>query len=141
MDKPRSTLFLPAGTLAEMRPFRRWLAELPTYRIAFAEAGESCDTVEINPCVCPDHLIRSLERLVSAHAPYHLVLNRPVPERSTGALHIRATERGVLVRDTQWREVSPVTRQQWLESVAARGARRPFSLQTVLFPGLVSLPV
>jgi hypothetical protein len=134
MDKPRSTLFLPAGTLTEMRLFRKWLAELPTYSVVSAETGHSCDTVEFNPCICPDYLIRSLEHLLATHAPYHLMMNRPVPDRKSGAMHIHATERGVLARDPMWCPIAPVTFEQWHESVAALGGRRQFSLQNLLFP-------
>lgn len=136
MDKPRSTLFLPAGALAVMRPFRRWVLELPTYRIAPAQASGELDVVEFHTSICPQFLMRSLERIVAPHTPYNLYLNLPVPERKTEALHVHATERGVLTRAPAWRPVVPPTRDQWREAVAAQGGRRQFSHQTLLLPGL-----
>jgi hypothetical protein len=133
METPRSTLFLPSGTLAEMRLFRRWLGEQPTYRVVPASAGESCDIVEFNTCLCSCYLIRSLEKMLPAHTPYHLFLNLPVPERKTGALYVHATERGVMARGQEWRPIAPITAEQWADSVA-RATRRGFALRALLWP-------
>lgn len=136
MDKSCSTLIMPAGTLAQMRPFKRWLAEQPRHQVALGETDEQHDVVHFNTCLCPGYLIRALKHLLAPHAPYHLYLNLPVPERKTGAMHVHATERGVLAESLKWEKVGPVERAHWLEALEAQGGRRQFSLQERLFPDL-----
>lgn len=136
MDKPCSILFLPAGALAVMHPFRRWVLEHPTYRIVEAGAPGQCDRIDFHPRICPQYLIRTLECIVAPHTPYNLYLNLPVPEQKTGAWHVHATERGVLTRALAWREITPPAGVQWRDAIAAQGGRRQFSHQALLFPGL-----
>lgn len=51
MSHAQYLLYLPAGTLAEMRPFRRWVAGQPTCQVVLANPGipePSSDLVEFH---------------------------------------------------------------------------------------------
>jgi hypothetical protein len=124
MDKPRFMLYLPAGTLALMRPFRDWLASQPTFQVQVAGPGDTCDIVEFNTSIRWQFLRDTIARLLSRHCPYHFVVNLPdAPGLQVGERHFRITERGVVGQGPEWRDIQPVSRQEWAAAFKAGGPR------------------
>jgi hypothetical protein len=127
MDKPRFMLYLPAGTLAVMGPFKHWLYSQPTCQVVEARPGfpeDACDVVEFQTSIRWQFLRDTVAHLLARHCPYQLVVNLPdAPELQVGLRHFRITERGVVGQGPEWREIHPVTREEWAEAFKFGGAR------------------
>lgn len=138
MHKPRYLLYLPAGALTRMRPFRRWVNEQPTCQVVLdTGAGPGYDLVEFYSFVCSRHLQEAIPRLLRPHTPFQLLLNlaQPLgPERRI--LFVRQTHQGVVEQQRCWHEVTPVPAEYWRSEFLGQPGR--FALFRELAPRYLS---
>lgn len=135
MVKPKFVLYLPAGALAQLRPFARWVAAQPTCRVSGLcgeGAGESGDVVEFSTTLDWKYLTTTVRRLLAGHCPYRLVLNIPQCPGTRGDVAFACLNEERLVTGRQWTYLATPGRHEWRAAFLAKGAS--FSLFDALAP-------
>jgi hypothetical protein len=140
LHKPCFTLYLPAGTLYEVRPFKQWVVDQPTRRLLIAHPGNAepcCDIVEFHTSIRWEYLRDTITRLLAGHCPYQFAVNLPDAHvAEDGMRFFRITERGVVGQSPDWAEILPVEREAWAAAFKSGGFR--FSLFEHLAPYFLS---
>lgn len=124
MVKPQFLLHLPAGALAQLRPFARWVAAQPTCRVTglYGAAGESGDVVEFSTTLDWEYLTKTVGRLLANHCPYLFVLNIPrCPGTRFDVASARLTDQG-LATGPQWANSAAPGPREWRVAFLAKGA-------------------
>lgn len=133
MVKPQFLLYMPAGALAHLRPFARWVAAQPTCRVIGlygACAGASGDVVEFSTTLDWEYLTKTIRRLLANHCPYRLAMNIPrCPGTRRDVAFACLTEQN-LVTGPQWENWEAPLWGEWKGAFLAKGAN--FSLFEVL---------
>jgi hypothetical protein len=139
MVKPQFLLYLPAGALAQLRPFARWVATQPTRRVTGLcgeLAGESGDVVEFYTDIEWKYLAETVGRLLANHCPFRLSLNIPgCPGTEASVVSVCLSERGLVTGD-QWTNQPAPGRAEWRAAFLAKGP--DFSLFEALAPTYLS---